>query len=168
MATLNTHELVTKLAAALPAPAVGRAAEGSPAALAGAAADTVPALVTFAGFIGDTIKQPGVTPARAWRVLYLDTSLRTWLLIEENGIVDASDVQDDTVPTTGRRDVLWVGRGTSVATGGTPESVQARFVTGEFTRAGDFEASAPGVTAAPETGIFCPTTPSCCYRTTRS
>jgi hypothetical protein len=55
-----------------------------------------------------------------------------------------------------------------VVPGGAPEAVEARFVTGEFTRAGDFEGSAPGVTTAAPTGIFCPTTPSCCTRYTRN
>ena len=42
-----------------------------------------------------------------------------------------------------------------------PQSDEARFLTGEFTRAGDFDYSETGGQSAAETGLFCPNTPLC-------
>jgi hypothetical protein len=141
----------------------------SPAAnLANAPSDAVPELVTFTGFLGETVRQPGTRhPPKRWRLLYLDLRLQSWLLIEETGIVHNARVRDDTVPGLVReRDVVWVRIDASVASGGGPQSVEARFLTGEFTRAGDFEASPAGGTYAAVTGDFC-RSPMCCYGRSR-
>jgi hypothetical protein len=163
------HQIVVELAGALNPPAVTVAGTampaGSPGALANAAAADLPELVSFIGFLGGTVAQPGATPSKLWRVLYLDWRLQTWLLVEETEIVDASFVRDDRVPTTGRRDVIWVSADAWVARGGQPQSVESRFLTGEFTRADDFDAPLVGGTLAASTGVFCESkSPLCCTR----
>ncbi len=161
------HQLVEDLAKALKAPAVGNAAAGTAEALANVAApDFQPELVTFTGFLGGTVEQPAVGGGvKVWRLLYLDVQLRSWLLVEEVGIVETAKVRDDNVPVTKDRDVIWVRDEASVALGGGPQSVEARFLTGDFTRAGDFDASPVGGTLAASTGVFCEaSTVSCCRR----
>jgi hypothetical protein len=162
----DVHPLVDALASGLevPAPPNTQIKAGSPEALA--RASDVPELVSFAGFLGDTIPQPGQA-AKKWRVLYLDLELRNWLLVLDTDILDAQKVGDKTAPS-GERDVIWVRADASVGRGRGSPSVEARFLTGEFTRAGDFEAPPTGGTLAAATGVFCEfRTPSCCKIGTR-
>jgi hypothetical protein len=162
MATLKPHPLVTALAKALK-PQVASMRAGTPDALV--EASDLPELVTFAGFLGDTVTQPGQTTQ--WRVLYLDLELRRWLLLDEADILLAEKVEDETAPS-GERDLIWVKADASVGRGSGSPSVEARFLTGEFTRAGDFEAPPTGGTLAAATGVFCQArTPSCCRIRTR-
>jgi hypothetical protein len=120
----------------------------------------------FAGFHGDPI--PGAGDAE-WEVLYLDMELRTWLLIEQKGVVLQGTVKDDEVPFSGQRDVFWVRADATVGRGSRAQSVEAQFLTGEFTRAGDCETPAGGGgTYGGSTGVFCEArTPQCCYRLSR-
>jgi hypothetical protein len=86
------------------------------------------------------------------------------LLVDDGGILAHSDVQDDGVPFTQKRDVIWVKADAAVGRGRASNSVQAQFLTGDFTRAGDFEAPPSGGTLAAATGIFCQArTAGCCY-----
>ena len=62
----------------------------------------------------------------------------TWYLIEGAGIIHLDTVPEDGDPTRAR-DVLWVGRDTAVGRGSGPQSDEARFLTGDFTRAGDLD-----------------------------
>ena len=57
--------------------------------------------------------------------------------------------------------MLWVGLDTAVGRGSGPQSDEARFLTGHFTRAGDFDGWDTGGQSSEETGLFCPTTPLC-------
>jgi len=172
MAKPVPHPLVEELAKALlpPAPAAqGAKGKAAPAQAATAAdlagASELPELVIFAGFLGDTVTHPGA--GKDWRLLYLDWRLLTWLLVQEDGIVLAEKVSDETAPS-GMRDVIWVKAEASVRSGSGPQSVEARFLTGEFTRAGDFEAPLTGGTFAGSTGVFCEAkTVNCCYRRSR-
>jgi hypothetical protein len=163
---LNPHPLVVALAKNLKAPAVRAAgnvpgiAAGSPGALA--RASNLPGVVLFAGFLGDLVPHPSGTN---WQVLYIDLALTEWLLIEEDGILDDAKVKDETVPIKfgADRDVLWVKADASVGRGAASQSVEAQFLTGPFTRAGDFEVPLAGGTLAAATGVFCEArTPSCC------
>ena len=118
-------------------------------------------LVTFTGYLGDTISWPG---GQEWRLLYLDVRMDRWLLIEESGIVEADDVKDDTAPN-GRCDLIWVKADAAVGVGRGSQSDEARFLTGQFTRAGDSEASWEGGTHTATTGVFCgASTVTCCRR----
>jgi hypothetical protein len=158
----NVHPLVTALAKELKAPAI-RAQNiqaGSPAALA--RASNLPGVVLFAGFLGDVVPNPS---GGNWQVLYVDMALTEWVLIEEDGILADAKVKDESVPATlgGERDLLWVKADTSVGRGPASQSVESQFLTGPFTRAGDFEAPLTGGTLAAATGVFCEArTPSCC------
>jgi hypothetical protein len=149
------HPLIAALAAAGANPVGAQAVLG--------AAPTVPDVVALDGFISGTLAQPGGVPF--W-LIYRDWRRFSWLLVEEGGIVHSEQVTDDSVPG-GLRDVVWVRPDTAVGQGTGTQSDQARFLTGEFTRAADFEGSAGGETAAASTGVFCPTTQFCCLRTTR-
>jgi hypothetical protein len=114
----------------------------------------IPTLVTFAGFVGATlVREPGSDAT--WTLLYLDPQLSSWLLVPTEGIVARDRILDEHAPHK-ERDVIWVTGDASVGVGNGSLSVQAQFLTGEFTRAGDFEVSPNGGTMAAATGIFCP------------
>jgi hypothetical protein len=124
----------------------------------------VPELVTFAGYLGGQVKYGD---ENLWRVLYLDTRLQTWLLVRETDVLYSKSVDDDKSPSN-KRDVIWVKADASVCRGSGSQSVEARFLTGDITRAGDFEAPPVGGTTAAATGVFCEArTPFCCYRRSR-
>jgi hypothetical protein len=124
----------------------------------------IPALVTFAGFVGATLRSDPASDATL-TVLYLDPQLSSWLLVPTEGIVARDQITDEYAP--GKvRDVIWVTADSSVRAGNGALSAQAQFLTGGFTRAGDFEASPNGGTMAAATGVFCPG--GCKPRTPRS
>jgi hypothetical protein len=130
-----------------------------------AASPDVPELVTFAGFVGATLKQQ----EKFWCVLYLDTRLQTWLLVQKDGIVFRDPVKKDDAPC-GIQDVLWVKADTPVGRGSGSLSVEGQFLSGDFTRAADFDAAPSGGTLGAATGVFCEArSPGCCqgctYRT---
>ena len=115
----------------------------------------MPELVTLVGYISGTIINPGTHSN--WLLVYRDWRMITWYLIEGTGIVHLDTVPEDGDPTRAR-DVLWVDRDTAVGRGSGPQSDEARFLTGDFTRAGDFDR---GRTGGRHRGdrVFCPTTP---------
>jgi hypothetical protein len=117
-----------------------------------AGASDVPELVTFTGYLGATLLN---LRDKDWCVLYLDSRLVSWLLVEKSGIVFRDPVEDEKAPC-GIRDVIWVKADTAVGSGGGSLSIQAQFLTGDFTRAADFDESPPGGgTLAAATGVFC-------------
>jgi hypothetical protein len=153
MSTPSQHKLVTDVDSAL-------GAKFSAANLG--AAPGVPELVTFVGFVSGLVTQPG--GSGNWVLMYLDGQLRNWLLVEGEGIVHNDTINDDGAPNA-KRDKLWVRPDAAVGVGRGPQSDAARFLTGEFTRAGDFEAAPGGGTRGPSTGAFCgANTPLCCTR----
>lgn len=153
------HPLVRALASGLKPPALAgqNFQAGSAAALAYASDE--PGVIVFAGFLGDPIQVQGGT----WELLYLDLELNTCLLVESAGIVLKNWMRDDAVPYNQHRDVIWVKRDTPVGHAAGSQSVEAMFLTGDFTRAGDYEAPVGGGTMAATTGVFCEArTPTCC------
>jgi hypothetical protein len=114
-----------------------------------------PDLTLFAGFLGGQVQY-------RWRVLYLDSCLHSWLLVEEDDILVHQRLTDNRAPS-GLRDVLWVRGTANVVQGSGPQSSQGHFLVGEFTRAGDFAASTTGGTFTAASGLLCEaTTPGCC------
>jgi hypothetical protein len=161
MAPLEPHPLVKAVAKKF----MSDAANAAAALKEYAAATDLPELIAFAGFLGPTLEQPA--PEKTWRLLYLDLELRTWLLVEDAEILVHEKVKDDTAPS-GERDMIWVKADVPVGHGSGSPSVEARFLSGEFTRAGDFEAPPGGGSAPAATGVFCQArTPSCCRIRTR-
>lgn len=153
------HPLVKALATALKPPAVAgkNITAGSVEALAYAADE--PGVIVFAGFLGDKIREQG----RDWEPLYLDLELNTCLLVDSDGIVARDSIKDDAVPYNHLRDVIWVKRDAPVGHAAGSQSVEAMFLTGDFTRAGDYEAPVGGGTMTGNTGVFCEArTPTCC------
>ncbi|HEX5619832.1 MAG TPA: hypothetical protein VFX51_15535 [Solirubrobacteraceae bacterium] len=124
----------------------------------------IPALVTFAGFVGATLRRDPSSDATL-TVVYLDPQLSSWVLVPTEGIVARDRITDERAPGK-ERDVVWVTANSSVRSGNGSLPSQAEFLTGEFTRAGDFEASPNGGTMAAATGVFCPG--GCKPRTPRS
>jgi hypothetical protein len=161
---IEPHDFVTELAKKL-LDRRGELVSEEPEAVANQLAGNpdLDELMSFAGFLGGIVKNG----EREWRLLYLDTCLQTWLLVEENDIVYNTTVEDDTAPAK-KRDVIWVRADASVGRGSGAQSAEARFLTGEFTKAGDFEARPTGGTMAAATGVFCEArTPFCCYGRSR-
>ena len=129
-----------------------------------ALAQKIPELVTFAGFVLGKVTEPG---DGEWWLLSTDWQLQKWLLIEEKGVVYHTEVDDDDAPFK-KRDVVWVKAEASVGTGKGSQSVPSRFLSGFFTRAGDYDAPVSGGTFGAATGIFCEArTPSCCGKKSR-
>jgi hypothetical protein len=157
MANRRVHPLVEALATELKPPAVGRTFKANTAgALAYA---TYPDRVIYVGFLGAVIPHDG----KEWQLLYLDIAANECLLLEDAGIVAYDTFTDETVPFEQKRDVVWLRRDALVGgPGSASPSVEALFLTGPFTQAGDFEAPTTGTTDA-VTGVFCEArTPSCC------
>ena len=104
----------------------------------------------------------------AWILFYLESSLQSWLLVRRCDIVRHHRVFDNRLPYGGY-DVIWVYRHGPCGRGTGPFSVQARFLAGQFTAAGDIEASPRSGTFAPsQTGLLCDiNTPTCCNKGTR-
>ncbi len=149
------HPLVNRLGGALPGPA--QLAAGQANALP--AARVLPELVTLVGFVDGNVVKPGT--GTNWVLVYRDWRMTNWLLVEGAGILHLDTVPEDGADSDYARDVLWVGRDTAVGRGSGPQSDEARFLTGQFTRAGDFDSSEIGGPSSPSTGAFCPTTPLC-------
>jgi hypothetical protein len=164
MAERPVHPLVEKLAGRLKPPAVSKEIpEGSPEALA---YSNLPEPIMFAGFLGGVVEEPDGD--REWQVLYVDLELNNWLLVELEGILAHDNIVDDGVPFNQKRDVIWVKADAAVGRGSASQSVDAQFLTGEFTRAGDFEVPPAGGASAAATGIFCQArTVGCCYGRSR-
>ena len=138
-----------------------------------AAADQAPAelpeLVIFEGFTGDVFDRPEGT---TWQQFYLDPALFFWLIVEGARIRHSKRIEDEESPTDGC-DYIWVEADALVGSGSGTQAVEATFLTGEFTRAGDFEAaSTAGGGRGRATGPFCgrPRSPFCgyCYRPPRT
>lgn len=172
MADLTPHDLVTGLAKELAAAKVDALASlpgnasAATRANALASADELPELIIFAGYLGGEVAR-AADSERKWRLLYLDWKLVSWLLIPEQDIVFSTQIDDPTAPFK-RRDALWVNANALVKRGTGPQSVEARFLRGDFVRAGDISTSLTGGTFTPTTGIFCEaTTPQCCGKPTR-
>lgn len=125
----------------------------------------LPELVCFAGYLGGAVdREQG---GKKWQLLYLDWQLSNWLLVRQDDIVFRKP-PDEEIAQFELRDVIWVKANAQITRGSGPRSAQARFLRGEFTRAGDFSASPDGGTYSPSTGIFCEaTTAGCCYSRTR-
>ena len=119
----------------------------------------IPQLVVFAGLLGGPVQSPR---GETWYQLYIDWGLADWLLVEQRGIVHHETIKDPAIqPLT--RDVIWVDEDASVGRGSRSQSPEGQFLTGDFTRAADFDAPVGGGTLGASTGVFCEArTPSCC------
>lgn len=127
-----------------------------------ATSTSIPELVTFVGFVDGYLTSP--LSGNDWLLMYLDAQLQAWLLVEKSGIQDSDVIVNDTAPAQAR-DVIWVKRNAAVGRGRGTQSNEARFLTGEFTQAGDFELAPAGGTTAASTGVFCGAdTAFCCRR----
>jgi hypothetical protein len=164
---LTPNRLVNRLGGPMPAPRVQSVAAAglqnvAPHALTGADS---PDRRSFVGYLGQTFLR-GL--GSRWTQLYLDWNLETWLIIETSGIVAR-----ETIPRAagsgapGPRDVIWVLADAAVGRGRRALSLEGAFLSGNFTRAGDFEASPGGGTLAASTGVFCEgRSPGCCRHCT--
>jgi hypothetical protein len=129
------------------------------------AADQAPAelpeLVIFEGFTGNTFDRPAAT---TWQQFYLDPVLFCWLIVEGKRIRYSKRIEDKESPTDGC-DYIWVEADALVGSGSGKQPVEATFLTGEFTRAGDFEAASTAGRSGRATGPFCgrPRSPFCNY-----
>jgi hypothetical protein len=133
----------------------------------GGAATGRPELVIFQGFTGDVFDRP---EGRTWQRFYLDLQLFRWMIVEGARIRYSKRVEDEESPTEGC-DYIWVEADALVGGGSGPQPVEATFLTGEFTRAADFEAPSTGGPMGGPTGPFCPPkSPLCgyCYRPPRT
>jgi hypothetical protein len=118
-----------------------------------------PELVMFAGYLGGRVEKDDGT---LWCVLYLDSRLLTWLLVQVTGVVYRDQRKDDKA-ACGLLDLIWVKADTSVKSGSGSQAVETQFLAGNFTRAGDVEAAPGGGTLEAATGVFCEArSPGCC------
>jgi hypothetical protein len=119
-------------------------------------------LIVFVGFLGNDVQVPG--RAGAWTLLYTDLGLNEWLIVEPGGCVLVRRVQDRATPEI-KRDLIWVSSQAFMARGHGPPAVDSQFLTGDFTRAGDFDAELGGGTFEAPTGAFCEARSiRCCHR----
>lgn len=121
---------------------------------------TSPTLSLFAGYLGGPVTHDG-----DWQLLYLDSRLCDWMLVPDEDIVVAEQLDDDNAPG-GTRDVLWIKSTANVITGTGARSNDGRFLVGSLTRAGDYAPATSGGTFSAASGLLCEaTTPGCCMYT---
>jgi hypothetical protein len=121
---------------------------------------TLPGLSLFAGFLGGSVTRDKAP----WRLLYLDSRLDTWLLVQESDIIIHQRRADENAPS-GVRDLVWVDATANLLRGSGPQTGDGRFLVGQLTQAGEFAASSTGGTFSARTGLLCEaTTPGCCIK----
>jgi hypothetical protein len=129
-----------------------------------------PEVVAFTGYLGGTVTETPPGREGSWRILYLDSQLQNWRLIPDEDILVFSRMDDDDAAFN-KRDVIWVDCDALTASGNAPPrpEAQAKYLRGDFTRAGDLLEGGTGVgpETDPQTGVFCPITPRCCTRSVR-
>jgi hypothetical protein len=116
--------------------------------------------VCFLGYLGKEIAHRDTN----WTVLYIDWEQSSWLLIETSGIVARETIPNYTgMGSPQDTDVVWVMSDAAVGLSRKTLSLEGMFLTGTFTRAGDFEGTVGGGTVAASTGVFCEArSPGCC------
>jgi hypothetical protein len=127
----------------------------------GAAASSA-ALQLFTGYLGGKWRHENHEDW--WRILFVDSVMRNWIMVKSDDILYSQRVDDDKA-AFGSRDYLWVAADAHVGRGGAAASPESLFVSGTFTRAGDFSASLRGDTwsGSNDGGLLDEaTTPSCC------
>ena len=150
---LNPNALVTALGVALPAPDATSVAVTASALRTGATTGPEsPERRSFVGYVGRTFNHRG----NNWTLLYVDSALESWMIVETDGIVGRRPIPPDAGSGTPEAlDMIWVLADAAVGRGGRSLTVEGAFLCGNFTRAGDFEASPTGGTLAASTGVFC-------------
>ena len=126
-------------------------------------ASRAPEWVIFEGFAGGTTKRPA---QKTWLQFFLDARLFRWMLIDGARIRHGIRVGDEESPPGGC-DYVWVDADAQVGTGSGTQPVEAVFLSGELTRAVDFEPPPVGGPTGDRTGPFCVArSPLCgyCYR----
>jgi hypothetical protein len=124
-----------------------------------------PELRTLSGYLGGEVPDPGGGPA--WQIMFVDSSLAGWLIVRTNEILYSNRVKDHTA-AGGERDYIWLTVDTMVGRGDSSSSAQAVFLSGAFTRAGDFPTSPRGDTFPRGGGLlFDAITPGCCTGNSR-
>jgi hypothetical protein len=121
------------------------------------AASANPELVTLVGYLSATRGDGEVT----WRQFYLDLSLRRCLWIDDNAIVAHRELKDEELKPA-VRDMIWVKADAQIVVANAAAAAEVQFLTGEFTRAGDFDVDAMAGALSPATGKFCGRSPACC------
>jgi len=110
-----------------------------------ATASTLPELHVFDGYLGGEVKEGCV-------LLYRDPALSECLLVQARSIVQREPLEDRTSGLT--YDRIWVNADAPVKHGSGSSSVDARWLQGDFTRAGETEAALGGGTFSALTGAF--------------
>jgi hypothetical protein len=129
----------------------------------------IPDLVTLAGYLGGAVDVALRGPSETWQILYVDLALQNWRLIPADDIVLHDRMDDDDSPFK-KRDLLWVNADAQTARSEAPPrpEVQAKFLRGDFTRAGDLTPPPIGGARPAATGVFCDViTARCCTKTVR-
>ena len=80
--------------------------------------------------------------------------MQSWLIIERAGVLAHKRMANEPGVSAGR-EVLWVKADAAVGRANRSLSVEGEFLTGAFTRAGDFDVGQEGGTLAAATGVFC-------------
>ena len=102
-----------------------------------------------------------------WLQFFLDARLFRWMLVDGTRIRRRVRVEDKDSPTGGC-DYIWVDADAQVGTGSGAQPVEAAFLSGEFTRAADFEPPSIGGPTGGRTGEYCAArSPLCGYCTRR-
>jgi hypothetical protein len=106
----------------------------------------------------------GVVPHadKNWQVLYGEPTLSKWAAVPVDYILLHHRTRQRSA-AFGEIDILWVNGEAPIAQGFSSAPAEAVFLTGRFTRAGDFSASYADVTPQSDSGLLCEAiTPGCC------
>jgi hypothetical protein len=111
-----------------------------------------PEIKCITGYIGGQCTYP--SSSIWWQILFLDANLRNWIIVDRQQIL-YSDRRDDREAAAGKRDFIWVKADTLIAHGDPQTDPKNLFLTGAFTRAGDYETSVRGDTHSSASGLIC-------------
>jgi hypothetical protein len=126
--------------------------------------DAIPELIAVQGYSAGPVD---ASAADGWVLLYLDVTLRQWMLVRGADVFASDEVKDASLPFGGYN-TLVVRREAPCRYGTGPYDVQGTFLAGSFTKAGDLEASSStGGTFAPRSGLLCGVSTPECNRTPR-
>jgi hypothetical protein len=109
-----------------------------------------PPLTCFTGYLGE----PLVRGDKTWRLLFVDVHLSEWLLFDEADAVMNYRAKDPKA-IGGALDYVWVKSEAAVGAGNASNPPETIFLTGAFTRAGDFASSLRGDTYSSPSGLIC-------------
>jgi hypothetical protein len=124
-----------------------------------------PDLEVIQGYNGSCVCEKRFEPAEQWwHVIFLDIRLSKWVIVPWEAMQLYERREDPSLPF-GYADRIWVAADARIGVGDVTTSVDALWLSGDFTRAGDFRSSLGTASGSSTSGVLCDAiTPRCCKK----